>query len=382
MNAPTRISLGLLSIAVSIPGHAQTSVHGARRESRAAERKTRFETDSRLDRRISMSPRSATHSRLWAMLWRRSGAQIECDAAAREVADSPLAIAANDVSVRSLMDAIAALVDARWKHTERKTYLLMVGEDELDQVFLPNSAWERERFSAGRPFLDALNDMPAPERQAIESGSNRQFSDLPSNLQQPIADMLDSLSREYRNKGAGETVSPSNLARCSVRIQRKPASGFNRIFVTVTDPGVVTSGWRLNDYEERKVAGEGTDQARSGVAQDIYSARTGRSNSGEAKSVPQLKKRISIDLTNATFPRVLKHLNEAYGVSFVCDAEQFMPQRVNVRIVNTTMAEALDALVKLYKGTEWEWRKMGVLVVRGPANPVRSQPAQAVKSTQ
>jgi hypothetical protein len=50
-----------------------------------------------------------------------------------------------------------------------------------------------------------------------------------------------------------------------------------------------------------------------------------------------------------------------------------MPQRANVHLPLMPLGEALDQLTQIYKGTEWEWRKYGVLVVRGPSNPVRDR---------
>jgi hypothetical protein len=35
------------------------------------------------------------------------------------------------------------------------------------------------------------------------------------------------------------------------------------------------------------------------------------------------------------------------------------------------LGQALDELTRIYPDTEWEWRKYGFLVVRGPMNPMR-----------
>lgn len=49
-----------------------------------------------------------------------------------------------------------------------------------------------------------------------------------------------------------------------------------------------------------------------------------------------------------------------------------MPQRADVRLYRMTLGKALDRLTEIYQDTEWEWRKYGFPVIRGPRNPART----------
>ncbi len=375
--------------AASIQDSASKTATNAQERKRA----TWFESDPRLEGRVTAVARTDRHGRLWGVLSGRTGVRIECEAAALEFRDAQLSVGATSVSSRSLMDALASMGDARWEYTERKTYRLKVSSHELEYVFIPREERERERFLAGKPFLQALDAMPADRKAALESGRSVPFTSIPPEMQSSVGAMLGSLSQEYREKGLGDTIQVGALPGAAFRLDRKSADGFNELFLTVRVAGVGSSGWRLNDFEEQQNARAEKSRARkSDELEEVYASKAHDFPQLEAKRLPALQRKVDIDLKDSTFPQVLRDLHDRYGIPFVSDVEQYMRQRADVRITRTPLGDALDKLTDLYKDTEWEWRKMGFLIVRGPDSSVRKrllkrpseekQPASPAKTSQ
>ena len=333
---------------------------------------TQFERDQRLEVRISIASKTDWSLRIWGALTGKTGVRIECDDAAAEIADGTLAVGLRSVSARSIMDAMAALFGAKWSYTQRKTYILLVGNREMLETFAPKGEREIERFTAGKPFLHSLESMSPEQKSALESGRSVPFNSLPQDMQSSVSAMLGSLAQEYREKGKGDTVSVDALSQAAFRLDRKPAAGFNRLFLTVKVPGVGSTGWRLNDYEDQlKAREQARTSRRAGELENEYDAKRFELSHEEAKCLPEFQRKVELDIRDSTFPRVLQKLNEDYRLPFVSDPEQLMPQRADVMITSTTLGDALDRLAAIYKDTEWEWRRMGVLVIRGPTNPNR-----------
>jgi hypothetical protein len=92
-----------------------------------------------------------------------------------------------------------------------------------------------------------------------------------------------------------------------------------------------------------------------------------------AKRLPALERKVTIQMRDVSFPEVLRYLHNVYNIAYVCDPGGVMPQRANVNIVNMPLGKALDRLTQIYKDTEWEWRKLNFLLLRGPQNPSRTQ---------
>lgn len=339
---------------------------------------TYFEKDPRL--KVSLTARSPawTHLRLWSALYRKTGVPLEREEGASEFDDNTVALGFNGVSARAVMDAAAARVLARWERTERNGYRLPVPQRELDFVFLAKNEHQRELFGAGVEFIRDLSALPQEEQARIGSGQFIPFASLPANMQRSVGQMLQALSREFqeRDRAMGSARPPipfEDLPSANFRVERQPANGFNRLALTVRFTSVRrTTGWSINDYEQQKQAREAARRRRpAGELDALYAPRKFEVSQEEAKRLPALQKRITLSLANVTFPEVLQRLHAKYGLAFLSDPTQHMPQKATIRLVSVPLGEALDRLTEIYQDTEWEWRKYGVLIVRGPSNPAR-----------
>ena len=71
-------------------------------------------------------------------------------------------------------------------------------------------------------------------------------------MQKSFSRMLQSVSQEYAEKGMGPTVRPEEMEQGgSFRLEKTPERDFTRYFIMARSPNGRT-GWRFNDYEERK----------------------------------------------------------------------------------------------------------------------------------
>ncbi|HZO89926.1 MAG TPA: hypothetical protein VFB38_16470 [Chthonomonadaceae bacterium] len=373
--------IGMAAIYNASPAYPQQETPPAEAASKALYQSD-FDSDPRLSVPMTIEMRSCPHWQLWARLARKTRLSIDREEAANELDSSTIAIAGKNVSARALMDAMAARVMARWERTE-KGYRLLVSQRELDDVYLPQSNRERERFAIGAAFIRDFNALPASEQARLLSGRSVPFTSLPAAMQQAVSRMLESLALEYREKGMSDTVPPSRLSDAMFRLERKPAPGFNRLFMTVRIPEIGSTGWRLNDYEAQKQARQ---QRVAGGPDPIYAPVKFEVKPEDAKRLPALKRVVTLQMWQATFPEALQRLHEKYGLAFVSDPKQYMSQQANINIPPMPLGEALDWLTEIFRDTEWEWRKYGFVVVRGPLNPSRTprqpQPAQDANASE
>lgn len=371
------ISFALLSLSMSGVGsihspflHQKSQADGIAAK---AEVKSYFEEDSRLDQKITIKSYGIAHRELWQVLENKIRAPIEREEAASEIEADEIVIAASNVPVPTLMDAVAARVLARWERTQHNGYRMLVNQFELDFVFGAKSEREQERFAAGAAFIQDMNALPAQKRALLQSGEYVAFSSLPASMQQSLTQMLFSLSLEYQAKGKPATLQPEVLPQAAFRLERKPAQGFNRYFITVKADGGRASGWRFNDYEAQKQAREAARQEKqkAGEPNSIYTPVKWELSHREAKRLPALKRPITLDMKAVTFPEVLRRLHEKYNIAFISDSRKSMPDRADIVLRSLTLGDALDRLTQIYRNTEWEWRKDGFLIVRSSSNPTR-----------
>lgn len=338
-----------------------------------------FDNDPRLDTKMTINSRACTHLTLWREITRWTRVPIDREQGASEFDDVPLVLAGHRVPARAIMDAVAARIMARWERMERDGYRFLVPQGEADRGFNPYNEHERERFRIGAGFIRDFHALSQESQKRLLQGPVP-FTDLPVGMQQAVAGMLASLSHEWQEqKGRGTSVQPHQLSAARFRLDRKPAHGFNRYFITVSVQNVGSTGWRLNDYEMQEAARR--QKRKAGEYVDIYLPRKFEVSQEKAKRLSALQQTVELDAQNITLPGVLLQLHEKYGIPFVCDPEREMPQRADVNLSRMTLGEALDRLMELYPNTEWEWRKYGVMVVRGPLNPARDRKPPADKTS-
>lgn len=332
------------------------------KQSKTVKPPTDFETDKRLDQTLSVSNPTLEHSLLWTRIDRRTGIEIEREDAAREFDDVPIALGGSSVSARAWMDAVAARVLGRWEKTEKNGYRFMVPQSELDFIYGSTNEFEEERNNACVDFLRAMKQLPPEDKASIMAGNPYPISQLPDAMRQPLQTMLDSFVHQYQEREHGSPFPDKLPTERNLMIRRKVKKGFDSLSISFTEGATPNGGFSVSNYDEKK-----RERLASLDKDAVYQPVRYEIKPEDAKKLPALKRHVSVNMQNATFPDVLKKLHETYGVAFVSTAPRHMPQKADVNLAAVPLGELLDKLTEIYPKTEWEWRKYGVLVVRDPS---------------
>jgi hypothetical protein len=326
-----------------------------------------FEEDSRLKIKVNENRLRVSYLTLLKKLTKETTAPLHFTEASSEFKTQSLAIGCNKSSAFELMDAIAALYLLQWDTDGKKGYRLLPPQNEQDFVLKPQDDFERERFEASEAFLNHLKDAPKPLRAMIASGAFLPIKELPKNLRDDVEDMITALNKTKIKRG-GTVWNMNQLPNALIGLINNPKENYTNYEFTITIPGIRATGFRYNDYMQRRAEAV---RAKSGTGV-VYNTLSNCIKREEAVQSPYLKRRVSISIQNGTLPEVLKALHEKYDIPFVSQANDGLPERTSIKLTNMPLADALDMLKKNYKDTDWEYRKTGYILFWGKTNLARN----------
>lgn len=325
--------------------------------------------DARLKQKMSVPVGTMRTTRLFYTVRRATDVRLYTEEG--ELQNASLIVASNGRDAASLMDAAAALWLTRWEKDPKNQYKMLVSGNEMN-IFLPKTEARRKCLEAGRRFLGGLEKLPVGLRERLRAGQRLNPTELPVQMQEEILQMQAAATEDQEQKTGRSLRSfpAGHLGQSQMQLQVKPkARGVNSYFLTLNMPEWGSRGWSFNDYESRKPKID----ARSGVDGTVHDARKFRLSANDIEKVPALKNAVTVRVQRATFPQVLRALHDNYGIAFVSTPAQYMTQRASVNIQSLPLGEAMDKLTEIYQNTEWEYRKGGFIVVRGPSNPARGR---------
>jgi hypothetical protein len=349
--------LALVALAASaVPAASQT---------RPAGQSSLLARDERLQGRLTVPAGNYSTGALFAAIYRAT--RVRPYAEELELQRATLEAGCKGVSAAALMDAVSALWLARWRKEPRRRYQLLPSQQEL-QVYLPRNRFQRDRAPAVRRFISQLSQLPRNDRLLLLSGRSVPTGLLPQEMQRSLHTMVESIDREQTAlQGYTNPFPLGSLSRSSLRIEARQRRELNTYFLTLFLRDWGSMGWLISDYEDPAAARGSAAGATLHVPEKFEVAPE------EARELPALQKQVTLTAKQATLPALLRSLHQRYGVPFVCDAEQWMKERADVAIEGRPLAEALDRLTEIFPGTEWEYRKLGFLIVRSPGNPSNSR---------
>lgn len=290
-----------------------------------------------------------------------------------ELKSASFFVACKDQKSYALMDSLSALWLTRWEKSDQ-AYCLCSGTGEMERAYGATDPFAQKRHEAGLPFIKGVEDLPAPIQQAIKTRSPVNVAALPANMQKSLQNMAGFVQQELEQKGqAPSRPFPTNkMANASMRLRKRNiTAGINSYFVSVSLPEWGTFGWSFNDYAEYK---REMDKRAEAKGVKIYDPEKSDITLKEARKRTKTARPIRIQDRRVTFPEVMRVLHERYGASIVADPAVGFPDRKDVDITADSIADALEQLTKIYKGTEWELRPTGFFVVRSEANVNNQKP--------
>jgi hypothetical protein len=323
----------------------------------------RLEKDPLLAKRLSLKKAKITVGELLKDLKKQTPLSLST------VLEQQYACGCEEIPLSALMDAIAALDELRWKKKETGYELVQsfyTGTESDDPL---NSLYNREGMKMIHEFLK----LPKETRDLLKSGMS--LSQLPEKMYPPMFNTVNAQYNSERTK-PGESIDakPSDFSRERIRIyveEVESDGNFNQYKVQYSAPGM-SAGYTVSDYAEKR---ETHDREKAKNNDDpafpLYEAISSEVPPSKARQQKELNRLVKIELRGVQFPEVLASLAEKYSVPFVCNVPLMMPQKATVRLAEMPLYRALDRLTRIYDETEWEWRRLGFIVVRGPSNPSR-----------
>jgi hypothetical protein len=304
---------------------------------------------------------STTTARLFAAV--RKATTVRLYAEELELRAAPLVAAGKGQTATALMDAMASLWLARWEKDARGAYQLLPSEAEAKQ-HLPKNAFEKERAGPAREFAAQLKRLPRASQAQLLSGRPVPAHLLPREMLSAVERMTASINRQQALKGDENPFPLQALSRSTLSLNVQNRGSYNAHFLTLRLAGWGVMGWLISD-DKAATGGNAPTNDR------LYTPRRLQINREAAMELAALKKFVTVRAKDATLPEVLKALD----VPFVSDTEAGLPLRADVQIEALPLGAALEKLMKIYAGAEWEYRKLGFLVIRAPENPARKAPS-------
>ena len=332
--------------------------------------KITFLNDPLLSSKITIREKEATHAFLWKRLRENTGLLIEREESVADLDNAQIVVYCEKSSVRSVMDALAARILARWEKIP-KGYLFLVSSKELESVYKPKTLLQRDIYRKGMEMVSLIKQLPQDVRQQLNAGEAvpfGSFSPEMQNLQRDLVRLSVKESLMGEPEGTRTSFCTDDFSDATIKIIDENAKGFDCYGITINKASAGQIYHSVNNFEQRMeeggIAGTNADKYA------IYAPKKYELSREDALKTSLLKQRISLKMQEARLPQVLIKLHEKYGVNFMSDAYSTFPQKANINFDQITLGEALNKLMELYPKTEWELRKSRFLIFRSPQNIV------------
>ena len=315
---------------------------------------------------VSFEPDGTTCSAIYRFLSRESGVKINTKE--REFTRLQVFIGYEKQPIHTVMDALAAMYLAQWQK-DKEAYYLISGRHILDAVYGYRDEHKQARLQAGWEFIRSIENIK--KNESFFSPAGLPYSSFSPSLQNDIRQMMSAMQKQNAAHPGIEAF-VANLDQSNITIRRKVGiTGTIEYFLGVRNENG-DMGFRIHNYGDPKALNNSSNGGKTNIPNtQYYPTEEFEISEKDAKKHPALRKTVTINLRGYTFPLVMRHLHQEYSIPFVSDLPKHMPQKANVSIGPVSLGKALDYLTSVYKETEWELRKSGFIIVRGPTNPAR-----------
>jgi hypothetical protein len=332
---------------------------------------TDFERDKRLEQICNEGFLSVKCTRLFTILHNNYQVPIRIDASDYEMQYRDLVVFSRGKTLRAEMDAIAFLWNATWELTKKKEYLFAI-----------DSLWEGGIYNHSNntkaDFAEAfINDSDNLSERLHNKLFSKENANLPPDKAGLSADQLPDIMYKQllgianidhqtatSKLPEGHIVQkPASVPKSQIRVwlSQNPKKGYNTYNIKLFG-GSFSSSMTVSDVKKKQK--EYNNSKINEKYLPIYRTERNQISQKDKVRVPELKQSVEIHMQRAYLPDILKHLAERYNIPLVGNNRINLPQKCNVDIPKMPLYQVLDELTKLYSDTEWEWREMGMLVVR------------------
>lgn len=348
----------------------------------ATDKPNLLERDGRLSKRITIvADEDSTVGKVLRALTVAGPVRLKLGEELEGMRNHPIRVRFEDIPLRDAMDAIATLHQFQWERLGSDQYVLRHRKNFLDG-FLPTDPVRIEQAAMGKRIFAEFERLTLGQKEALTTPESMvSLSELPPAMQEQIRALYESLDSERAKSGNPALQDPTNLIGAKVRLETTEQPLYTQRTLVMQGSNL-SSRWSFHDVAERLKAD--ADAIASGKRTPPYNPQDYTvtpddlfKNSPNTTTRPQqegTEPTVTLDtLEPVPVLQAASVLAESVrkvkgNGSYVLDTEQFQASPVPVFLKQIRVSEAINKLAKLYPETEWEFRKSGLLIVRGKIN--------------
>lgn len=370
------LSCAAVLIACAGPAFSQQSAPNATNPLPPAPR-TYLETDPRLAETLTLNVTGQTFAQICERIRRKTGVRLTFSEGANEFRNQAVVIYGENVPARAVMDALAAIYLCRWERVSEKHFNLL----DVDHLAAstPDQELRNAVAAAGLGIRDAIQALSPAERARLTSEQLVPFVSLSPYVQATTRQFFEACNRRSAGATQATPIPIEALTNSQFAFSSEARQDHTAYHVRIQIPNVdenrsnMSGTFYFDDRGERRQREIQRRAARavSGEVDELYVPRRYEISADEARRRPELQKLVELSTQNATYNEAFARLCRQAGVPFVHLLNEQQPVRRDVNLPRMPLSEALDRLTADFTTSEWEYRRPGFLVVRGPGNGAR-----------
>jgi hypothetical protein len=343
-------------------------------EPNAQEARTYLEAETRLAELLPLNVSGQTMAELLTRIQRRTGITLGFGDRARAYQNKRVGMAGETMPCRAILDALAAVELCRWVRTGERRYELR--EPSPGAVPAVRQAASNEVTSRGLALRNLMRMVPPDQFKRMSNGQYLPFTRLSPRLKAAITELVNASNRADAasaavTSGRREPILISmrdvEVGEISFQEEARPEVTRYRLFYRFrydADGNMKSGSIPFNDALERGKPGAATE------LEELYLPVRFEIPLKEAKERTELQRVVSLRAPDLTYPEAAARLCAQARIPTLYFIER-SAKRGNVNQSGLPLAEALEGLGKVFPEYEWEYRRMGFLIVREPSNPAR-----------
>jgi hypothetical protein len=335
-----------------------------------------LEKESSLQRKITLETSTIVFPEAFKRCYKQNKVLLEIGQSKEELNRAEICCyVKNDYTYR-LMDGIATLYLMRWEKKTAEKYALLERIRFSHEGLNKDLAKEIQDYNeAGRPFLQGYNKLPTDIQEKMRNIPAGHWTpgysvrNLPPAMVQSLIKMAQ-VGNAERLQASGLAIGDWEVNDGSIKVKNSiDGNGVQTQSIEIegkySKSGMFTTGWSISN---------GDDALKTGaISQDsnkVYavSKKDEFPRNRYSKEI-LLQVNASVVGNNLYITDVIKQIHDKIGISFISNTRKHINIRKNINYGSMPLYQLMDKVMDLFEGCEWEYRKVGVIVVRGPKNP-------------
>lgn len=340
----------------------------------ALEANTYLEAEARLADLLPLNVTGQTMAELLTRIQRRTGITLAVGERARAYQNKRVGMAGETMPCRAIMDALAAVELCRWVRTGERRYELR--EPSPGAIPAVRQAANSEVTTRGLALRDLMRMVPPDQFKLMSNGQYLPYTRLSPRLKTAITELVNASNRAdiasvAVTSGRREPILISmrdvEVGEISFQEETRPEVTRYRLFYRFrydADGNRKSGSISFNNASERGGRGGANE------LEEVYLPIRFDMSLKEAKEQPELQRDVSLRSPELTYPEAVSRLFGLAKVPTLYFIER-SAKRKSVNLSGVPLIEALEQLGKVFPDYEWEYRRMGFVVVREPGNTAR-----------